>query len=485
MGTLVGFFLYPFNKYSSMEFISKIRKARLNSLTLLCILLNTTNCEDQDITSTPGSTPPVSIAEIPAFPGAFGHGSLTPGGRGGEIIKVTSLADDGPGTFRQAVQVKAPRIIIFEVGGTISLESPVFIDEPFVTIAGQTAPGDGIMFRDGEVCIRTHDVIMRGIRIRVGDANQVKDWDGLALEATPLSDVYNVIVDHCSVSWGIDENIGTDGSRGQVSHVTFSWNITSEALYNSHHGKGTHSKGMLLSKNNVTNISVHHNLFAHNDDRNPKIAQDVNVELINNVIYNYRSGSRMDPGSKADIIGNYYKAGPNTNIGQDGEINKGIVMGPVEGFPPMLAYVLDNVGPGRLTNSGDDWLAVRGSEEFRSLESVVEASGIPEDDVSGIFEKVLADVGATVPQRDAVDRRVIEDVRNGNGAIIDSQEEVGGWPAMKIGEAKSDRDGDGIPDTWEIDNELDPDNSGDAHGDIDNDGYSNIEEYLNDLFDEN
>ncbi len=419
---------------------------------------------------------------LPAFPGAYGFGSTTPGGRGGQVVAVTNLNDSGPGSFREAVSIAGPRTIIFRTGGTIQLQSPIFIDEPFLTIAGQTAPGDGILFRDSEIRIRTHDVILRGIRVRVGDVNQDQDWDGLALEATPASNVFNVVVDHCSVSWGIDENISTNGTRGEVRDITFSWNITSEALFDSHHEKGPHSKGMLLSKNNTTLVTVHHNLFIHNDDRNPKIALDVNVELINNVLYNYRSGSRMDPGSQANIIGNFYKPGPNTLIGLDGLISKGVVMQPVDGFPDMHAYVQDNIGPGRPTNSGDDWLMVRGSEIYRSLDPRVLSSGVPVDPVDEVMDLVMNGAGATIPSRDAVDLRLIDEMIAGEGSVIDSQSEVGGWPVLDPGVAPIDSDSDGIPDDWEQEFGLDPADALDANSDPDGDGYTYIEDYINSFF---
>ena len=237
----------------------------------------------------------ISRAQIPAFPGAEGFGSFTPGGRGGKIIEVTNLNPTGKGSFRSACEASGPRIIIFRTGGTISLIKNIRIKNPYVTIAGQTAPGDGICIKGAAIIIETHDVILRGLRIRIGDdisGPNPENRDGIGIE-NKNNPPYNIIIDHCSISWAVDENV----SVWYATHdITFQWCIISEALNKSIHPKGSHSMGMLFgapegSVNRPKNISIHHNLFAHNQDRNPKIAGANFCEIINNVIYNFNEKS--------------------------------------------------------------------------------------------------------------------------------------------------------------------------------------------------
>ncbi|GJM30116.1 MAG: pectate lyase [Cyclobacteriaceae bacterium] len=434
-----------------------------------------------------GSGDPLGSADILAFPGAQGYGAFTPGGRGGRVIAVTNLNDRGPGSLREACAADEPRIIVFHVGGTINLTSPVDIQSPFVTIAGQTAPGDGICLRGVGLDIATNNVIVRGIRVRVGDDPNGPDpgkRDGISLGATISNNTYNVIVDHCSISWGIDENTSINNN---VHDVTFQWNIISEGLQFSLHPKGPHSKGMLIGKNNVNRVSVHHNYFANNHARNPKIALDVSCEIVNNVVYNYGSAATLlAPGARVNAIGNFYMAGPNTERENSTlDLVKGIVLDSRSGSDFML-YVKGNLGPGRDSNESDEWDIVFGddSEQYRSLEPVpdVEQTGIEEMPVENLVDVVLAGAGAIIPALDPIDRRVIQGFYDQNGAIINSQDEVGGWVEMDPGTEVIDTDKDGIPDNWEQENGLNPNDAADGKLDSDNDGYSNIEEYLNHFY---
>ena len=453
------------------------------------LIFSCTNQEELPTGGTPIPGDPgdgIVNAGIPAFPGAEGFGSETAGGRGGQILEVTNLNDSGPGSFRQLVNVPGPRIIVFKVGGIIKLSKAVEITEPFVTVAGQTAPGDGIMFRDAAFKIQAPEVIVRGIRMRVGDVNKDKDWDGIEVQSKG-KEVYNVVVDHCSVSWAIDENFGSIGLMYGLRDITYSYNIISEALHNSHHKDGAHSKGMLLTKNNMSRVSVHHNLFAHNDDRNPKVGLNLTAEVVNNVVYNFASGTRLDPGAHANVISNYYITGEHTPDFQLNMPTRGISIGVRATEAPILGYVKDNIGPGRLTNTGDDWLAVNGddAQAHRSLTPVAdfEQSGITTVPVEQVIDYVLENAGATAPHRDPVDLRVINDVRNGTGSVIDSQSEVGGWPVMNSGTAPTDTDKDGMPDFWESEAGHNPNDASDGRQDTDGDGYTNVEEYLNSFFD--
>ena len=227
-----------------------------------------------------------ALSQLPAFPGAEGFGATTPGGRGGKIIKVTNLNDSGPGSLRQALQYDAPAIIIFTTGGIINLRTKLYITSPFVTIAGQTAPGDGICIRGNGIAIQTHDVVLRYLKVRPGeiDFGPKNKWDNI--DAISLgsasSKVYNVVLDHCSLSWAVDEVIGMwhDVRNVTVQHCTIS-----EALHTSRHPKGYHGMGLLAGEK-TANVSLHHNLFAHNNDRNPLLYTQGVVDFRNNVIYN-------------------------------------------------------------------------------------------------------------------------------------------------------------------------------------------------------
>ena len=236
-----------------------------------------------------------------AFPGAVGWAAATPGGRGGRILRVTTLAPDGPGSFKAALETKGPRIIVFEVGGIIDMARQTLkISEPYVTIAGQTAPSPGITLIKTGIDIATHDVVMRHIRIRTGVDGQPKmsGW-----EADSLSTVaaHNVLIDHCSFTWAIDENMSASGPRftgktpddwrkGTSHAITFSYNIAAEGLANASHPKGEHSKGTLIH-DNASEILIYRNVYAHNKERNPLLKGGAQVQMVNNILY--------DPGERA------------------------------------------------------------------------------------------------------------------------------------------------------------------------------------------
>lgn len=404
-------------------------------------------------------------ANIAAFPGAEGFGSMTSGGRGGRVIEVINLNASGPGSFREACEASGSRIVVFRTGGTIEINNDIEIKNPYITIAGQTAPGDGICIKGAALRISTHDVIIRGLRIRVGDNPNGPDpeqRDGVGID-NPNEPTYNIIIDHCSVSWSLDENIATCW----VSHdITFQWCIISEALL----AVDDESYGLLVGDNSK-NISVHHCLFAHNKDRSPLQKFNATSEVINNVIYNWRwYATRMYSGG--NIIGNYYKPGPNWTGG------KGIAVEDIQGIK---IYVKDNIGPGRELNTQDDWLGVNAADTYRSTTSVMQPSGIITQDASEAYDLVLKNAGAVNPYRDTVDTRIIQSVKDGSGRIIWSQDEVGGWPVYNAGIPPMDTDHDGMPDTWESSYGLDPANPADGRENKGGDGYTNIEKYINSL----
>jgi pectate lyase len=262
---------------------------------------------------TPVGTSAVSETVV-AFPGAEGFGARSVGGRGGVVIEVTNLDDSGSGSLRAAIEATGPRTVVFRVGGTIEVFTGLDIENPYITIAGQTAPGDGIQIRNHPsntapaLQVETHDVVLRYLRLRPGPSlRRTTSLDPLTI----TRDAYNVIVDHCSLSWGTDEGFQTWYS---VHDITIQWSIISEALHCSTHEEGCHSTGMILGDQN-TRVSVHHNLLAHNDRRNPRV-RGGDMDVVNNVIYNVGATSaKLDDkdhlaGMRCNFVGNYFKWGP-------------------------------------------------------------------------------------------------------------------------------------------------------------------------------
>ncbi len=403
---------------------------------------------------------------IPAFPGAEGFGSDTPGGRGGRVIEVTNLNDSGPGSFRAACETEGPRIVVFRVGGTIRLKKHIRISNPFITIAGQTAPGDGILLRDAGLVIRTHDVVIRYVRVRIGESRVEKpdSQDCVNIGGKEDDLARNVIIDHCSFSWALDENAD---SYSRASDITFQWCIFSEGLANSIHPKGKHSMGLLLGETS-TRISIHHCLFAHNNQRSPRFKGGLR-DFVNNVIYDwgdYPAAFSDDP--RVNFVANYYKPGPSSR--KTSPIITGLGgMGSI--------YLKDNHFPGEKS----EWDQVQSDGGAIRAEEPYEAPKVTVCSAQQAYVKVLAGAGCRYPRRDSVDARIVTEVREGSGRIIDRPEQVGGFPEIRGGEAPSDRDHDGMPDSWETSHGLDPDDPSDGSRDRDGDGYTNIEEYTNGL----
>ncbi len=417
---------------------------------------------------------------LPVFGGAEGFGTRTVAGRGGKVIAVTSLADDGPGTLRAAINDPSPRIIVFSVSGTIELRSELQVNHPFVTIAGQTAPGGGICIKGAGLTIFAHDVLVRHIRVRPGNKGPVdadiNDAVSMLGQRGEPDGAYNVVLDHISASWGEDETVSTWYG---AHDITISWSIISEALNRSRHRKKTHSAGLLIGDSSY-NVSVHHNLLAHNDFRNPLISEGGTHDIVNNVIYNWGvlPAEITDYGSNTflNFVGNYFIAGSSTNQGPYE------ILFP-EGNPRI--YVQGNLGPHRPDPNVDEWALVGFGWGEKGVAPLTYRSPtryatslVSSQSAAEAMEIVLARAGATAPQRDAVDQRVVADVKNGTGSIIDSPDEVGGYPKLTGGIPPADSDHDGMPDQWERQLGLDPQDGSDGNGDLDADGYTNIEEYL-------
>lgn len=438
-----------------------------------------------------------------AFPTAEGYGKYTVGGRGGKVYEVTNLNDSGEGSLRAAVEAEGPRTVVFRVSGTIDLKRALSIKNPYITIAGQTAPGDGICIKRYPLNIGADEVIIRYIRVRLGNETG-NDTDAISCRYRK-----NIILDHVSASWSIDETM----SVYHCENVTIQWCMITESLFNSNHVKGSHGFGGIWGSNNS---SYHHNLIAHHSSRNVRWASGGgNNDYRNNVLYNwgYNSsygGEKQQVGNpkfssfKINFVSNYYKPGPATLAG---EVSYRIVNPSYRGENDYgMWYVANNVVEGNEKISADNWnggVQPKGGEKmlkkFR-LDAPWNSMKINEQSPEEAYKTVLANAGCTLPKRDVIDNRIVDEVRNGyatyEGAsykklkkvkdaskktgIIDSQEDVGGWPLLKSAPAPADSDHDGMPDEWEKKNGLNPNDPADGNT-VNEDGYTNLEKYLNSL----
>jgi pectate lyase len=406
---------------------------------------------------------PVDAAEPAlAFPGALGWAAHTTGGRGGKILRVINLKARGPGSLREALEASGPRTVVFEVAGLIDLDrDAIDIKEPFLTIAGQTAPSPGITLIRGGIDVRTHDVVIRHIRIRPGDA-EVAHFGGWERDGfSTYEGAYNVIVDHCSLTWATDENLSSSGKRfigdtpedwrKNTSHsITFSNNLIGEGLAFASHAKGEHSKGSLIH-DNITDILIIGNLYAHNLERSPLFKGGVRGMVINNLIY--------DPGQRAihynliaeewgehpyqtgrlTMIGNAMRAGPSTPndvalfmLGGSGDIElyqqDNIAVDRIGRPLPML---------GRYTTSA--------AKIIELTQRPVLPEGVKPLSAAQVQDAVINDVGARPWDRDHDDARIVADTIEGRGRIIDSQTDVGGYPHPNETHQPFN------PDEWDLD----------------------------------
>ncbi|HET7537837.1 MAG TPA: hypothetical protein VFJ90_15365 [Candidatus Didemnitutus sp.] len=414
---------------------------------------------------------------LPAFPGAEGFGSTTPGGRGGRVLFVTNLNDSGSGSLRAACEAEGPRMVLFRTSGTIVLKRDITVKSPYLTIAGQSAPGDGICLRDYTLGVATHDVVIRYLRCRLGDESRQQS-DSLDI----LHGASNVIFDHCSATWSVDECLSLSGN---VSNVTVQWCLIGESLRQSVHQKGAHGYGSLSRANGP--VSWHHNLWIHNDARNPRLGDNYGkgptfptFDVRNNVIYDFGEiASGLTQGNlKVNYVANYVRPGPSSkartpiHIGNkpvDSEITFFLEGNIFEGHDDFTA---DN------SKFVDDYV-IDGKKQAQTTPQPFAVAPVKTYPADQALELVLTGVGATLPKRDAVDTRLIADARNHTGKLINSQKDVGGWPELKTAAALADSDNDGMPDVWEKEHHLNPNDPADAALDSDHDGYTNLEEYLN------
>lgn len=442
----------------------------------------------------------INAQNVLSFPGAEGFGRYTTGGRGGKVYFVTKLADDGSeGTLRYALNQKGPRYIVFKTGGTIYLESPLKIKEGNVTIAGQTAPGDGITVANYETFVSADNVIIRYMRFRMGDQ---ENFEGDAFGARFIK---NMIVDHCSMSWSTDETVSIYANE----NTTLQWCVIAESLRNSVHQKGAHGYGGIAGGKFA---SFHHNMYAHHDSRNPRLGEYAGskfaltdlTDFRNNVIYNW--GHNNIYGGEAmnvNIVNNYYKPGPATktrerifaidkNEKPEAEVYN--IWGKY--------YINGNVIEGNSEVTNDNWtqgvfaqmkssynLTAQDKNSIKINQPHDIQNNVKTDAPKEAYEKILQIGGASLV-RDAVDLYVLKDVKNGSftysgskgssKGIIDSQKDVGGFPDLKQGTPLLDSDNDGMADEWEIKYKLNP-KAANANGkDLDK-NYDNIEVYFNDI----
>ncbi len=419
-----------------------------------------------------------SWAQQLAFPTAEGYGRFVSGGRGGKVIYVTNLNDSGSGSFRAALLASGPRTVVFNVSGTITLQSPISVKNGNLTIAGQTSP-NGITIRRSPVYIQASNVIIRYMRFRLGGEAGKSGYDALSITGQS-GDISGVIVDHCSVSWARDECVSIIGdpqaspsaSGPGISNITLQWSFVSEGL-------SSHAFGGFI-KYHASNISIIKNLFAHNTQRNPNI-NGANGSVTNNVIYNWGGrGVTLDNVAKLNVIGNYAKAGADSK-----SIQGYMVIGGQGGTPvDNQLYVKGNYHSKRRTNVNDnnEWAVFdtdASESKYRKSNPHNFNEGIKVLSASEAFDNVLADGGASI-FRDAVDERIVKDTKNGTGRNnISSPLAVGGWPSIAMGTPYPDKDKDGMDDNWEKAVGLNANDDSDRNGDRDGDGYTNLEEFLN------
>ncbi len=473
-------------------------------------------------------------AKVPAFPGAEGGGMFSFGGRGGKVFVVTSLEDSGPGTLREACEAAGPRIVVFNVSGIIHLKMPIFIEAPYLTIDGHAAPGDGICIADNGLVDNAHDIVIRYVRFRRGNTD-IFNRHGCHY-GNPIG---NIILDHCSAAWGLDQNLDTyrhmyEPSNGGPAlklpsvNVTIQWCIISEALNTYNHAFGGDWGGR--------NSMFHHNLFACNTGRNPSVAMTYDFNFVNNVLFNWRHRS-VDGGDKNslfNIINNYYKPGPAT---QNNAVRYRVLQ-PAQSWSKAnpvshwgKAYVDGNVVEGYDAVTRDNWdggvqftkapdpdasggIAKGAFTEAEELKKIIAQVRVDKqfpmapvkiESAQNAFESVLKNAGATLPRRDSVDERAVTETRTGkvwsqgkeitpepmkglaknnigtagNGIITDISQ-VGGWPEYK-GEPIKDLGPDGIPLSWKEKYHLDTKDPALAQKDLQGDGYTVMDKYLGGL----
>ncbi len=462
-------------------------------------------------------SPPSSTSYIPdntplkVFPGAQGFGTESPGGRGGEICIVENLNDSGPGSLRHCAQeLKNRRIVVFRTGGTILLKKPLIISNPYISIYGQTAPGSGILVRSspsdagGTLYIKTHHVLIQHLRFRAGTSNVNASAccrDAASISSSKKGEVHHIILDHNSFSWGADEVLDT---WYDVQNITFSHNIISEGLYdNGSNSEGPAGRGFLIGSEGSGNITLHHNLMIHNYTRNPQIKTSGIVDIVNNLTYHWTGRAAIQQTSfgpqKVNWVKNLWIAERNHADGQ----NSPIVFGDISfsggaNDSKKNMYLKGNIGYHRSSNSMPEWAGVftginKKYNPSLGYHNATRFKAPPVNEVEASeLEKYFETngVGATAPVQDSVDTRLMKELKTRTGKVpncvsrTDRNSEdrckinAGGWPTMDKGQSITDKDKDGIPDSWEVANGLNPNDPKDSQQDANNDGYTNFEDWI-------
>ncbi len=420
-----------------------------------------------------------------AFPTAEGGGANSVGGRGGDVIEVTNLNSKGEGSLRFACEANGTRTVVFRVGGTVDLGGEdIVIKNDNITIAGQTATGDGIQIKNGGLVVNASEVVIRYLRLRPGPA--YPDVDALSIASPSRHErKKNIIIDHISAFWGIDETVDSGSFN---DNITVQWSIIAEGLHDSIHREGKHSRGIMITEDS-RNITLHHNLIYRNYKRNPLI-QSSDADVVNNIIVNPQYQVYIQPfkgAVRANFIGNYFRSyrhkrppirvfdynkGYDANSGVYCRDNYDVHFRPDENRTETDIRVLHFSD----TNDSDG--------HIKDMSRPYPFASVDTQSVHKAYELVLANVGANYPKRDEADRRVINLVKSGKApkTFVDSPLDVGGWPKLSKGVAPIDSDHDGMPDSWERDNGLNPNDKEDRNGkSLSSIGYTNLEVYLNGL----
>lgn len=451
-----------------------------------------------------GEPVPQPTTKVLAFPGADGGGKYATGGRGGVVVHVTTLEDTRDpstgqptiGTLRKALQMDGSRTVVFDVSGTINLTSQLEITGGNLTVAGQTAPGDGICVAGYPVVVKASNVIIRYMRFRMGDQNKVEG------DALSINDHSNIIVDHCSFSWSTDECVSCYGN----TDFTLQYCFITESLKESVHAKGAHGYGGIWGG---TNASFHHNLLAHHQSRNPRFDHDfVNtkcagpIDFVNNVVYNWQSNSayggegtnRGAGGRHVNFVANYYKSGPSTKssvktrlLNPTTKCADNCGKSPGGTVEPGKFFLTGNYMYGSTEVTADNWKGVVPDESNKLAQCKADTrwtEGLTaltnEQSAEDAYETVLDKAGCSL-HRDAVDERIVNEVRNGSGKLVNTPSDAGGYPTLAAGTAPTDTDRDGMPDVWEDEHGLDKSASADGKLYTLDDNYTNLEVYLNSL----
>ncbi len=437
------------------------------------------------------------VHALPAFPGAEGWGAETPGGRGGQIVHVTNLRDSGLGSLREAIMTEGPRLVVFDVSGIIHLQAPIFVGGTinrddgekysYLTVAGHSAPGGGVIVADYGLTLTNgvHDVVIRHLRVR----NAQRDLEGLLSggDNFDVKGTRNVVLDHCSASWSSDENIGMEENQYGNDDITVSYSLVAEGLLFGGHEEGEHSRGIHVSKG-ANRVSLHHNLMMSNDYRNPNMVGNGNLlfpdrpahptfDVRHNLTYNFGTkAAHMKNGSWTNWVGNLVVYGPGSRLGR-------LPFKVIEPVNDVRFYLEENASP---SHPGAQQMDLVEFPDGLPAEGRVgrpfDAPPVTPTPVDQLQDHLLARVGAR--PLDATDARLLDELRNGTGSMgAPERDHSSPIPKPAAGQPFPDLDADGMPDYWEDRFGLDPQDPTDAHGDLDGDGYTEIEEYLAELSD--